>query len=61
MRLTPPLSGMIRLDPRVKEAIRHQTPILTRSPNTEAAEDVEKIARKVMRDLKDANKKARTA
>jgi flagellar biosynthesis protein FlhG len=44
LRLTPPLAGIIRQDPRVKDCIRSQTPILTRSPNTEAALDVEKIA-----------------
>lgn len=44
LRLSPPLAGMIRQDPRVKESIRHQTPVLTRSPNTEAAEDAEKVA-----------------
>lgn len=44
LRLTPPLAGIIRQDPRVKDCIRSQTPILTRSPNTEAAQDVEKIA-----------------
>lgn len=44
LRLTPPLAGIVRLDPRVKDSIRSQTPILTRSPNTEAAQDVEKIA-----------------
>ncbi|MBI2234891.1 MAG: MinD/ParA family protein [Micavibrio aeruginosavorus] len=51
LRLSPPMVGMIRHDPRVKETIRHQTPILTRSPNTEAAEDVEKIARAVAREM----------
>ena len=44
MRLSPALAGIVRLDPRVKDCIRAQTPILTRSPNTEAAQDVEKIA-----------------
>lgn len=44
LRLSPPLAGIIRQDPRVKDCIRAQTPILTRSPNTEAAQDVEKIA-----------------
>lgn len=56
LRLSPPMIGMIRHDPRVKESIRHQTPILTRSPNTEAAEDVEKIARMVVREMAE-NKK----
>jgi flagellar biosynthesis protein FlhG len=51
LRLSPPLIGMVRHDSRVKESIRHQTPILTRSPNTEAAEDVEKIARIISREL----------
>ncbi len=56
LRLSPPLAGMIRHDPRVKDTIRHQTPLLTRSPNTEAAQDVEKIARTVLRDLVDARR-----
>lgn len=51
LRLAPPLAGMVRLDPRVKDTIRHQTPILIRSPNSESAEDVERIARVVMDDL----------
>lgn len=61
LRLTPPLAGMVRLDPRVKETIRHQTPLLTRSPNTEAAEDVEKIARRVIKTLVESKKKAAQA
>lgn len=56
LRLSPPMIGMIRHDPRVKESIRHQTPILTRSPNTEAAEDVEKIARLVARELAESHR-----
>ncbi len=44
LRLNPALAGIVRQDPRVKDSIRSQTPILTRSPNTEAALDVEKIA-----------------
>jgi flagellar biosynthesis protein FlhG len=51
LRLSPPMAGMVRQDPRVKETIRHQTPILVRSPNTDAAEDVQKIARGVVRDI----------
>lgn len=58
LRLRPPLAGMIRHDPRVKDTIRNQTPLLTRSPNTEAAEDVEKIARTVLRDLAEARRTA---
>lgn len=51
LRLKPPLAGMISQDPRVKDAIRHQTPILIRSPNTDAAEDVEDIAKYVLKEL----------
>jgi flagellar biosynthesis protein FlhG len=47
LRLSPPLAGMIRHDPKVKDCIRHQTPLLIRSPNSEAATDVERIARNV--------------
>ncbi len=56
LRLKPPLAGMIRHDPKVKDCIRHQTPILIRSPNTQAAEDVEAIAKHVWKALKDENK-----
>lgn len=56
LRLTPPLAGMVRVDPKVKESIRHQTPILIRSPNSQAAEDVEKIAKFVWKSLADAKK-----
>lgn len=45
LKLRPPMAGIIRRDPKVREAIRAQTPILTRSPNSEAAEDLERIAR----------------
>lgn len=53
LRLSPPLAGMIRHDPRVKDSIRHQTPLLIRSPNTEAAEDIEKICKVVEAVLKE--------
>jgi flagellar biosynthesis protein FlhG len=42
---TPSLAGIVRRDDRVREAIRRQTPLLTRSPSTAAATDVEAIAR----------------
>lgn len=63
LRLSPPLAGMVRMDPRVRETIRHQTPLLTRSPNTEAASDVEKIAKVAYREMqeeaREINKAAR--
>ena len=52
LRLKPPLLGMIRVDPKVKESIRHQTPLLIRSPNTQAAENVEDIASEIWRKLR---------
>ncbi len=56
LRLSPPLAGMVRVDPKVKESIRHQTPLLMRSPNTQAAEDIEKITYFVSKYLDDARK-----
>lgn len=42
--VTPPLAGVVRRDARVADAIRRQTPLLTRHPTAEAARDVEAIA-----------------
>ena len=56
LRLKPPLAGMVRLDSKVKECIRAQTPILTRSPNADAAEDVEDIARQIWKSVVAAQK-----
>ncbi|MAM34803.1 MAG: cobyrinic acid a,c-diamide synthase [Micavibrio sp.] len=58
LRLSPPLAGMIRHDPRVKDTIRHQTPLLTRSPNTDAAEDAEKVAAYALKVIAAAKKRA---
>ena len=44
LRYTPPLAGIIRRDMKVRDAIRAQTGLLTRSPICEAAADVEAIA-----------------
>jgi flagellar biosynthesis protein FlhG len=41
---TPPLAGIIRRDDKVRDAIRHQTALLTRHPGSPAAEDVTRIA-----------------
>jgi flagellar biosynthesis protein FlhG len=59
LRLSPPMAGMVRSDAKVKDAIRHQTPILIRSPNADAAMDVQKIADFVTRELAE-NRKAST-
>lgn len=60
LRLTPPLAGMVRHDTRVKDTIRHQTPILIRSPNADAAEDVQKVANFVVRELASEPRKTGT-
>lgn len=60
LRMSPPMAGMVRTDPRVKESIRHQTPLLTRSPNTDAADDVEKIARAAWREMLEEQKLMKT-
>ena len=48
LKISPPLAGVIRRDLKVREAIRNQTPLLTRSPNTEAAADVEAIVEHIL-------------
>lgn len=58
LRMAPPLAGIIRQDARVKDTIRHQTPILTRSPNADAAQDVEKIAENLLRTLAEGRRVA---
>lgn len=45
LRLSPPLAGIIHSDTKVKDAIRHQTPILIRSPHANAADDVQTLSR----------------
>jgi len=47
LNYTPVLAGIIRRDLKVREAIRNQTPLLTRSPSSDAASDVEGIAKGV--------------
>ena len=44
-----PLLGSIRRDPRVPAAIRAQSALLTRHPNTPAAEDLRRLASSLMR------------
>lgn len=45
LKIEPPLAGIVRRDDRVKDSIRHQCSILTRHPNSDAAEDVEMVMR----------------
>lgn len=47
LKMTPPLLGVVRRDAKVREAIRAQTPLLTRHPGSDAARDVEAIAQQL--------------
>jgi flagellar biosynthesis protein FlhG len=49
LKISPPLAGVIRRDLKVREAIRNQTPILIRSPNSEAAADVEALVERLLK------------
>lgn len=49
LRREPPLAGIIRRDDRVRDAIRRQTPLLTRHPACSAAIDVEAAAAGLLR------------
>lgn len=51
LKYEPPLVGIIRRDTKVREAIRAQTPLLQRFPTTDAAQDVEAIAQKIITHL----------
>jgi flagellar biosynthesis protein FlhG len=51
LKISPPLLGIIRQDKRVRDAIRAQTLFLTRSPNTDTAEDLEHIATRVAAEI----------
>lgn len=46
---TPELLGVVRRDTRVRDAIHNKVPLLSRYPNSEAAEDVMQIARRVLK------------
>ncbi len=52
LKIEPPLAGIIRRDDQVKESIRKQVPLVKRNPNADAARDVEAIARRLDKDLR---------
>ena len=52
LKIEPPLAGIIRRDDRVKDSIRRQTALITRHPNSDAASDVERIARRLDLELR---------
>lgn len=48
LHYTPPLAGVIRRDEHVRDAIRHQTPLLTRHPRCPAASDARDLAERLL-------------
>lgn len=44
LNLAPPLAAIIRRDDKVRDTIRHQTPLLVRHPSCPAATDIESLA-----------------
>ena len=49
LHLEPPLAGIIPQDDRISASIRAQTPLLSRYPNSPAAEEIEALANYLMR------------
>ena len=48
LKAVPPLAGIVRRDAKVKETIRNQAPLLVRYPNSDAAVDLEALARRLV-------------
>lgn len=47
--IAPPLIGVVRRDAKVPESIRAQSPLLSRHPNCDAAQDVDALAQRLAR------------
>jgi len=50
LKISPPLAGIVRTDAKVKDAIRNQSPLLTRHPNSNAAMDIEAVVKSLLAD-----------
>ena len=50
LNISPPLAGIVRTDAKVKDAIRAQSPLLTRHPNSNAAMDIEAVVKSLLAD-----------
>jgi flagellar biosynthesis protein FlhG len=48
LKISPPLAGVIRRDKLVADSIRNQAPLLSRHPNSDAANDVAMIAMRLL-------------
>lgn len=51
LNYSPALAGIVRRDVKVRESIRAQTPILMRSPTSDAALDIEALAGRLFNNL----------
>ena len=49
LQTRPKLAGVVRRDRRVADAIRHQTGLLSRFPNSPAATDVVAVAQSLLK------------
>lgn len=47
LKCSPPLAGVVRNDPHVRDAIRQQAPLLMRYPNSDAAGDVAALVARI--------------
>jgi len=47
LKCSPPLAGVVRNDPHVRDAIRQQAPLLVRYPNSDAVGDVATLAARI--------------
>jgi flagellar biosynthesis protein FlhG len=48
LKRSVPLLGVIRRDPKVRDSIAHQTPLLVRHPGSPAAADIEALAQRLL-------------
>lgn len=47
LKVSPQLAGIVRTDPKVVDAIRHQIPLATRHPGATAVADIKALAREL--------------
>ncbi len=48
LKISPPLAGIVRRDKKVAECIRRQSPLLTKYPSSEAAQDIEGVVDRLL-------------
>ena len=48
LEISPPLAGIVRRDKKVAECIRRQSPLLTKFPSSDAAQDIEGVVDRLL-------------